>query len=127
MNYINTLIIGIIAVVLVLGYVNQGDSLGNATPDLQARLLVATTTSVGHQTDVTLFSEKTSCASRVISTFGTPIVLSFDSSVVNPSATNGHIQGASTTVAYDSGLYGCGAVVAASSATTTIATAEFVY
>ena len=46
------------------------------------------------------------CASRVISTASSSIMLSFGSTT--PSASRGHWQAASTTERYDAGLYGCG-------------------
>ena len=46
------------------------------------------------------------CSSRVISTASSSIMITFGSTT--PTGINGHWQGASTTVAYDSGLYGCG-------------------
>ena len=49
------------------------------------------------------------CAARIISTVGQPIMISFASlSSTTLSQTSGYIQAASTTVAYDGGLYGCG-------------------
>jgi hypothetical protein len=107
--------------------VNTESELKGASPNMQARLLSNATTTVGHQTDRTLATEKEYCASRVVSTLGLPIYLSFKSSTLNPAAARGHVQSASTTVAYDSAVYGCGAIVAAASATTTVAVAEFIY
>lgn len=122
------LAIGAVAIIVlaVLAFNHSGNevSLGGT---LQARLLATATSSVGHQQDRTLFTAKEYCASRVISTLGVPVSLSFKSSSIDPTSVRGHLQGASTTVAYDSGLYGCGEIVAAASATTTVTIAEFVY
>lgn len=55
------------------------------------------------------FEARTMCAARIISTVGQPIQISFGSvSSTTLSQVKGHLQGASTTVAYDSGIYGCG-------------------
>ncbi len=92
---------------------------------------------VGSTSPVTLFAVNSACTSRVISTVQSAIMLTFATSTdldqtVQPTATFGHVQAASTTVSYDSGIYGCGVVQAfgfeASSATpsTTISIAEFV-
>ena len=68
-----------------------------------------------------------SCTARVISTVASPIMLSFtlsNGSTTLPSGTSGLLQGASTTIAYDSELYGCGAVVAYGFSTSTISISE---
>jgi hypothetical protein len=53
--------------------------------------------------------QRYTCAARVISTSGSAIMISFGSqSSTTLSQTVGHWQPASTTVAYDGGLYGCG-------------------
>lgn len=60
-----------------------------------------------------LFATSTSCAARIITTKGTAINLTFsDKTGIRPGATAGAVQAASTTVAYDGGLYGCDAVYA---------------
>ncbi len=64
-----------------------------------------------------LFVSSTSCSSRVISTYGKDITLWFSNSPIssttlNSSLATGVLQLASTTVAYDSGVYGCGYVSA---------------
>lgn len=79
-----------------------------------ARVQSATTTSVGGQTSTTIFSASSddSCKSRIITTGATPVRLSFGEVTgfgsTTLSVTVGHYQAASTTIAYDSGLYGCG-------------------
>lgn len=57
----------------------------------------------------TIFATST-CATRVISTRESAITLTFsDNQGVTPTATYGHVQAASTTVAYDAAQYGCNA------------------
>lgn len=112
----------------------QEDTFGSAisgTPALGRR---ATTTEVGIQENKKLFDSSSACTSRVISTLGKPIMLSFGEVVKDDnyyvasstlSATLGHLQSASTTVAYDSGIYGCGEWYAyGHDASTTIITLE---
>jgi hypothetical protein len=72
---------------------------------------------VGTTSVVVLFNTNNKCSARIISTVGAPIMLSFSTSTADalrnqPNATYGIEQLASTTVAYDSALYGCGVVTA---------------
>lgn len=58
-----------------------------------------------------VFATTTACSARVITTYASPVMITFSQVQGSiPTATFGHLQAASTTVAYDSGLYGCGAV-----------------
>ena len=67
----------------------------------------------------------TQCSARIITTVASAIMLSFGQmSSTTPSGTIGHLQAASTTVAYDSGLYGCGLVTAYAFSSTTITLTE---
>lgn len=92
---------------------------------------VATTTEVGPQQTKTLFAAGTPCGSRVIRTQGQEIYLLFadptngDLASTTLSAVAGFFQAASTTVAYDSNVYGCGRMTAEATASTTITIAEF--
>jgi hypothetical protein len=55
------------------------------------------------------------CAARIITTGANPILLGFNATfngTTTPSGTSGVYQAASTTVAYDSGIYGCGQITA---------------
>lgn len=95
----------------------------------------ATTTTVGPQAvkATTIFAERTdgSCKSRIIGTKATPIVILFadpvngDLSSTTLNGATGFVQGASTTVAYESGIYGCGKWTGYASASTTITVSEF--
>ena len=82
------------------------NAFGSAPSGLPANLATSSTISVGSSTVVTLFSTDLFCASRIITTQLQPMFISFGSTT--PSNIAGHYQAASTTVAYDSGLYGCG-------------------
>ena|SRR3990167_10549597 len=72
------------------------------------------------------------CSSRVVTTVAKAIMLNFSTSTSvatstgRLSATKGHLQSASTTVAYDSGIYGCDYLAAYGfDSTTTITVSEF--
>lgn len=70
------------------------------------------------------------CTSRVITTYAQPVTVMWSNSVFssttpNPSAGIGHLQLASTTVAYDSGIFGCGYVAIYGLSSTTITISEF--
>lgn len=106
-------------------------NLGSATSGLEASIASSTIpVLVGPQQVITLFSANTICAARVISTVNQPIMLSFSTSTSaalrnKPNGSYGLIQGASTTVNYDSGTFGCSEVTAhGADASTTITTLE---
>lgn len=78
---------------------------------------------VGTSTKSIVMSATGNCASRIITTTDRAIYLSFgvvSSSTIVASSTTGHLQATSTTVAYDSGLYGCGLWSAVAIASTSI-------
>jgi len=83
-------------------------SFGGATPGLYSTVASSSETRVGSTSADTIFTTTDGCTSRVISTTGRAIMLSFGSTT--PTAVVGHVQSASTTVAYDSEIYGCGQV-----------------
>lgn len=97
----------------------------------QSHIQSATTTTVGPDTNVTLFADQVSatCHSRIVTTRGSAIVISFDDVTgygsTTMALTDGHIQASSTTVAYDSGTYGCGRMTALGWSSTTITTSSF--
>lgn len=86
---------------------------GSAQNGTIALVATSSTITVGPGNATRIFYDTPFCDARVISTVGQPIMLTFSAtsstSTLVPSATVGHEQLASTTVAYDSGLYGCGA------------------
>lgn len=72
---------------------------------------LATSTQFAVTTTQQLLFATSSCSSRIITTRTQAVMLTFsDLSGIVPTAILGHQQAASTTVAYDSGLFGCGAV-----------------
>lgn len=85
---------------------------------LPTHIQSATTTTVGPDTVVTLFADQTSatCKGRLVTTNNDAINISFDDVTGFGSTTLaegvGHYQAASTSVMYDSALYGCGLTTA---------------
>lgn len=58
-----------------------------------------------------LFATSTPCTTRIITSRATPLMLTFSNyNNASPTGTFGHYQAASTTVAYEAGVYGCGLV-----------------
>lgn len=74
----------------------------------------------------TIFSSKSICATRVISTAAYPILISF-SSLQTPGGSTGIWQSSSTTKEYEADVYGCGAVIGFGYTSSTITTAEFTW
>lgn len=126
-------LIVVMAILLVPRFMDNG--LGGAQPGTAANLKVATTTAPGPQASVrvTLFAPNSACKSRVVSTTGNSAIminLGEPATVGNLSSTSvsgtqGFWQAASTTVAYDAELYGCGRWTAFAYATTVVAVAEY--
>lgn len=99
----------------------------NLKGSVYSRVATSSTISVGVQEVKTLFSNRNACSSRVISTVAQPIMLSFHTDIT-PTALIGHLQAASTTVAYPSDDFGCGIVKAyGHNASTTITISEAVF
>lgn len=120
-------LIAIIAVLSVIAFIGNkpSNTIGFAGYGVIAEHATTSTIVVGTASVATLFTDNEVCASRVISTAGQAIKLSFDSSIT-PTGITGIVQAASTTEVYDSGLYGCGQVTAYGySASTTITKSEF--
>ncbi len=101
-----TLLLACIAITAMLITQKAGAS---APSGLPATIATTSVQTVG--TTARLLFATSTCATRVISTRAQPMMLSFsDNQGFIPTAINGHLQAASTTVAYDSGQYGCNAV-----------------
>ena len=105
--------------------------LGAASSGLQSTIATSSQLRVGPQAKILAFTAST-CVSRVISTAGQAIQISFGTypasgdATTTPASGVGHIQAASTNVVYDSGIYGCGNVgIFGESASTTITVSEF--
>lgn len=97
--------------------------LRGASDGLYAQSATTSTIQVGPQEQVTLFSTKTNCTSRRISTPSQAIWISFGSTT--PSTNIGHFQATSTSVEYDAGTTGCGQWRAYAIASSTVTLDEF--
>lgn len=97
----------------------------SAPSGLPAQNLPATSTvlTLSADTATTLFEARRSCNARSISTGAQNLKISFSSTT--PNSFIGSVQLSSTTVAYDSGLYGCGQWRGFATASTTIDLNEF--
>jgi hypothetical protein len=108
------------------------DAYGAAFTGQAAYLTVATTTSLSAGIAATVLPANPTCRARVISTTGESAIMvlfgdsvTADLSSTTMSGSKGHWQAASTTVAYDSGLYGCGKLYVRAYAATTLTVSEF--
>lgn len=114
----NTITKSLIALVLVLGIVAVAvvsqtamTALGAAPSGLPATVGTSTTRHLAAATPTLVFPTSTNCAARIITTASSTAMISFsDKQSLVPSPTAGHYQAGSTTVAYDSGIFGCDAV-----------------
>ena len=83
----------------------------SAPSGLMATVATSSVDTVG--TSASMIAATSTCAARIVSTTASPIMLYFsDFKGQRPTGIAGHQQAASTTVAYDGGIYGCGAVYA---------------
>ncbi len=122
-----------VAILISFGvYIARKQSFGSAPAGMKTIVASSTVKAiVGPQAPTAIFSATVDCTSRVITTYANPIMLTFATSTdldqtVKPTAIFGHYQAASTTVAYDSGLYGCDLWQAYGyTATDTISISEF--
>lgn len=129
---ISALALAMCATFFALSYLQETGSAKAAIVGLPAAVSTTSTMVIGPSTSynaalgsfmgTSSSQEKTNlCASRVISTNNTPIMVALSSSASTTlSGSVGNWQGASTTVGYDSGLYGCGYWTFYAYATTTI-------
>lgn len=107
---VSVVAIAAIAVIAVFGQV-AFTAFGAAPSGLPATVGTSTTRHLVAATPTLVFPTSTNCAARVITTASSSVQISFsDVQSLVPSETAGHIQTGSSTVAYDSGIYGCNAV-----------------
>ena len=114
-NILNKKTIGIIALVILIvgiGWFSTNSlpktAEGSAPQGYQTNINTSSLISLYNATAYTLFATST-CTARIVTTTSTPILIKFgDNSGYTISNNIGHIQPATTTQAYDSGLYGCG-------------------
>lgn len=104
-----TLVIAVATFALVLGSFAPA----NASAPTGLKTTIGTTSVAAVTSTASMLFASSTCDARIISTQGSAVMLTFsDYNGARPTASFGHVQAASTTVAYDSGLYGCGAVYA---------------
>lgn len=126
-----------LAIAIFTGYFKAEEASGSAFTGSAAKQGFATTTIVGPQAvkATTIFNDNTGgCTARVITTGdGTGVGIKLltgdpgngDLSSTTLSGVNGIWQAGSTTVAYDSGIYGCGKWTARATASTTLTIVEY--
>src|SRR3990167_7046135 len=103
-------IVLLIAMIVLIGR-SSGGTLSGAPPGVPGT--VATSSNPTVSTSGIVIIATSTCSARIITTVASPIMLTFsDFEGDVPTALFGHLQGASTTVSYDSGVYGCGLVKA---------------
>lgn len=119
--------IGLVLLVLIAAYLGYASlrvgpvSLGQAPSGSPA--LVASTTGFSLTSGiVTRITSTSTCTSRVVTTGVNGVGLSFGRPSLADSV--GHWQAASTTVVYDSGLYGCGSFEARANGATNLVVTE---
>jgi len=115
----------VVAIAAYIFGVSTQDVGASAPSGLQATV-ASTSNQVVGVTVTSIFATTTNCASRVITTGAQAILLTFsDFAGQTPTGSFGHLQAASTTVVYDSGLYGCNLFKAyGEAASSTITTTE---
>ena len=125
-----TKIIGIIGIIVIIVIGFQRIQLpepvkGSAFPGARADKASSSRLIFTTDNSQRLFASTTGCVSRIVTTSTSSIVIQFNGIV--PTQSLGHLQTSSTTVAYDSGIYGCGGwfIIANPVATDIIAT-EFI-
>lgn len=112
-------IVLLVAIVAILGgsYATRQLPLGSASIGNPANVATTTNVALTAATAANIIATST-CTARIITTSGSAVMLTFsDKQGQTPTGSFGFLQAASTTVVYDSGLYGCGLVKATSFAT----------
>lgn len=96
-----------------------------------ARVATTSTSAVGPGQKIMIFGSstnamwRTNCAARVITTVASPIMIEFGpQGSTTVSGMIGHLQAASTTIAYDGDIYGCDLVTVYSFSSSTITLTE---
>jgi len=96
---------------------------GAASPGTAATVATSTAVAMAANTVQTIVASSTSgtsnCLARVIGTTAAAVTLTFND-IYSPGGQSGFVQPASTTVAYDASVYGCGKVKAYSFAAQTL-------
>ena len=119
------LALGIIALAIVFSFSFTTTKLSASAPSGLPGTVATSSQAAVSTTAISLFATSTACSSRIITTYASPVMLTFsDYAGQTPTGVFGHLQPASTTVAYDSGIYGCGLVKGYSFTSQTITVTE---
>lgn len=97
---------------LIVSFTNFSPLLASAPSGLPANVATTSALTIGVATGSTVaMATSTNCAARIITTAQEAITVTFSDYAGDvPTGTFGHLQNASTTVAYDGGIYGCNAI-----------------
>lgn len=108
-KYIPFSIILSVLIILVMWYAYNSipKAVGSAPAGYVAKIGSSSLARIASQTSTQLYATST-CASRIIGQASSSLRAVFQDNAVFPSGTFGHIHSGSTSVAYDSGIYGCG-------------------
>lgn len=113
-----------VAILAIVFAMSTGQAAKASAPSGLIATMATTSSPIVTSTQSLVIATST-CTARVISTTASPIMITFtDVQGKVPSATFGFLQPASSTVAYDGGLYGCGAVRVYSFVSGTITVAD---
>jgi len=108
-----------LAAVFVLYFTTPKQASGNVLSYAVPRVATSSPSSAGPGSGVQqLVATSSNCVNRVISTGAQGVMLSFNGLV--PTGSYGHWQGASTTVSYENGDFGCGAINVYAAASTSL-------
>jgi hypothetical protein len=103
-------IFGLLVLVAFISWFVTTAKFSSASAPSGLKATVATTTKYVVGTTASKPFATSTCSARIITTVEKPIMIMFtDKKGESPTAVLGHYQAASTTIAYDSGIYGCDA------------------
>lgn len=114
----------LIAALIFVGWSTQSVVLGSAPSGNPASPASSSAMTLTAGTAQGLFASSTTCTSRVVTTQTGYLMLTFIEGQT-PTGSFGVYQPASTTVAYDSGLYGCGKMSGLSNITQAVTLVDF--
>lgn len=112
MNKLKTILVTVVITILfvLVGYLVSRQipkPLGNTPNGSVAISGSSSLVTLPSHASLQIFASST-CVSRLISHASTSIRFTTEDSATNPSGTNGHFHQGTTSVSYDSGIYGCG-------------------
>ena len=106
--WVAVVLLVVVNMVLVFLGGKQTNTFGSAPNGLMASYATSSVLSLPSQSVVTI-TGTTSCAARVVTTFGVPVTVTLSEQAgQSPSANQGEVVAASSTTVFDSALYGCG-------------------